>query len=226
VEIGAQTFCSKVLTTCHRGYEPEVISKAKDAVRNAGLGLGIQLLPGLPGHSPDKWLRDVRQTCSLLPDFVRIYPCLVLKDTLLHNLYCRGLFIPWTLEQTVHALARGVLRFWTSRIPVIRMGLHPEPSLLTALIAGPWHSALGSLVRSRVVLAVIKMLALHLPRGPKAMLCPTSLQGDLWGYKGQNRSTLQNLGLSAERIAYKNFNRLELKSLSLDPPSSERCTRS
>jgi histone acetyltransferase (RNA polymerase elongator complex component) len=214
VEIGAQTFCSRVLAACNRGYEPNVIFKAQKAVKNAGLKLGIQLLPGLPGHSPAIWLRDVRQTCNLWPDFVRIYPCLVLKDTQLHSLYSRGLFVPWTLDQTVRALARGVLRFWNSNIPVIRMGLHPEPSMLTALITGPWHAALGSLVRSRVVLAILQMLALHLPRGPKSLSCPASFQGDLWGYRGHNHTPLQDLGLAPERVVYGNFNRLELRSLS------------
>ncbi len=214
VEIGVQTFCSRVLTACKRGYEPDIIYQAQKAVKNAGLKLGIQLLPGLPGHSPHTWLRDVRQTCTLWPDFVRIYPCLVLKGTQLHSLYTQGLFVPWTLDQTVRALARGVLRFWNFGIPVIRIGLHPEPSLLTALIAGPWHSALGSLVRSRVVLSVLKMLALHLPSGPKSLQCPASFQGDLWGYRGHNRTPLQNLGLTAERVVYGNFNRLELRSLS------------
>lgn len=202
VELGAQTFCSHVLRASNRGYASQTIHTACALVRASGLRLGIQLLPGLPGHDSWKWLYDVRQTCSLKPDFVRIYPCLVLTGTPLYRLYEQGRFKPWSLNQTVLALARGFLRFWSYNVPVIRMGLPPESDLLQAVAAGPWHPALGSLVRSKVLLALIQYQSLSLPPGPKSMQCPRSLQGDLWGYKGINRERLLNLGLSPERVTY------------------------
>ncbi|MFP4034736.1 MAG: elongator complex protein 3 [Desulfovermiculus sp.] len=210
VELGAQSFCSHVLHTANRGYAPQIIHTACDLVRAKGLNLGIQLLPGLPGHDTRKWLHDVRQTCSLKPDFVRIYPCLVLTGTPLYLLYEQGRFKPWSLSQTVLALARGFLRFWSHGIPVIRMGLPPESDLLQAIAAGPWHPALGSLVRSKVLLALIKHLSLSLPPGPKSLLCPRSLQGDLWGHKGTNREPLLKLNLTPGRVTYHDHARIEL----------------
>jgi histone acetyltransferase (RNA polymerase elongator complex component) len=213
VEIGAQTFSSHVLRAVRRGYDPEAIASAAANVRKAGLGLGIQLLPGLPGHTHSAWLRDVRQTLDLRPDFVRIYPCLVLDQTPLANMYRQGLFQPWTLQQTITALARASLRLSAAKIPVIRMGLHPEPSLIKSLIAGPWHPALGSLVRSRTLLSRIKMACLQLPPGPKQVICPRSLQGDLWGHKRIHRLPLHKVGITPDRVVYTNARRLEITSL-------------
>ena len=218
VEIGAQTFNSQVLQTCNRGYGPEAIFEAKNNVRRSGLQLGIQLLPGLPGHDLRTWLLDIRQTCSLQPDFARIYPCLVLKGTPLHDMYQNSLFQPWSLQQTISGLSRAFLRFWMSGIVVVRMGLHPEPSLKAATVAGPWHSSLGSLVRSRVLFTIIKMLALQLPRGPKTLFCPKQLQGELWGHKGKNKASLERLGVTSDRIVYTNSQHLEL--VSMQPRSS------
>lgn len=213
VELGAQTFCPHVLRASNRGYAPQAIHSACTLVRASGLRPGIQLLPGLPGHDTWKWLHDVRQACNLKPDFVRIYPCLVLTGTPLFRLYEQGRFQPWSLDLTVLALARGFLRFWSCGIPVIRMGLPPESGLLQAVAAGPWHPALGSLVRSKVLLALIKHLSLSLPPGPKSMLCPRSLQGDLWGHKGTNREPLLKLNLTPGRVTYHDQARIELFNL-------------
>ncbi|MFO7803525.1 MAG: radical SAM protein [Desulfovermiculus sp.] len=202
VELGVQSFCPHVLHSCNRGHGPETIEKACAEVQTAGMGLGLQLLPGLPGHDIGTWLTDVRHTCRIHPDFARIYPCVVLTGTPLHRMYLRGEFTPWTLEQTVYALARGFVRLWAAGIPVIRMGLHPEPDLLPKIAAGPWHPSLGSLVRSKVLRALLKTLCLRLPPGPKALSCPRSLQGDLWGYRGRNRNYLVNMGLTPKDTMY------------------------
>lgn len=214
VELGVQTFCPHILRASNRGYAPQTIHTACALVRASGLRTGIQLLPGLPGHDTWKWLHDVRQTCGLKPDFVRIYPCLVLTGTLLYRWYEQGRFKPWSLNQTVLALARGFLRFWSFGIPVIRMGLPPESDLLQAVAAGPWHPALGSLVRSKALMALIQHLSFSLPPGPKSMRCPRALQGDLWGYKGTNRERLLKLGLSPEHVTYsQDHPRIELFNL-------------
>ena len=84
------------------------------------------------------------------PDFVRIYPALVVRGTALHEMYKKGEYIPWSLDRTVNVLKKAVKRFEDVGIPVIRLGLHPEPSLLANIVDGPHHPALRSLVESRI----------------------------------------------------------------------------
>ena len=101
VELGVQTFNSRVLERSGRGYDAALAARACDMVREARLELGIQLLPGLPGHEPGHWREDVRQTLALAPDVVRIYPCVVMGGTGLADMHARGEYQPWPLETAV-----------------------------------------------------------------------------------------------------------------------------
>lgn len=201
VEIGAQTFSDRSLSLSRRGYNARQLTRACSLVRDCGLQLGLQLLPGLPGHSPADWLLDVHKACAQEPETVRIYPCLVLRSTELERMYLAGEYAPWDLETTVRALSRGVLRFWRRGIRVIRMGLPPQPELEEAVRAGPWHPALGSLVRSRILFARIAAAALGAQAEQRSvrLRCPRSWQGDLWGFRGENKRRLARLGIAATR---------------------------
>ncbi|NIQ00265.1 MAG: hypothetical protein GWM98_07360 [Nitrospinaceae bacterium] len=83
---------------------------------------------------------------------MRIYPALVMRGTALHAMYQRGEYRPWDLEKTVRALKTAVQRLDQAGIPVIRMGLHAEPSLHEGYVDGPHHPALRSLVESSLCL--------------------------------------------------------------------------
>jgi histone acetyltransferase (RNA polymerase elongator complex component) len=202
VEIGAQTFSDRSLFLSRRGYHAQQIRQACYLVRDCGLQLGLQLLPGLPGHDVADWLFDVHQACAQEPEAVRIYPCLVLRCTELERLYLAGEYAPWDLDTTVRALSRGVLRFWRCGIRVIRMGLPPQPELLGAVLAGPWHPALGSMVRSRILLARIAaaVLTSKAEARPLRLRCPRSWQGDLFGFRSASKRRLARLGISSTSI--------------------------
>jgi histone acetyltransferase (RNA polymerase elongator complex component) len=105
---------------------------------------------GLPGDSEEIFQQTISDVLRFKPDFVRIYPVLVVRGTDLHEMYEKGDYIPWSLDRTVNALKVALKRFEESEIPVIRLGLHPEPSLLANFVAGPYHPSLRSLVDSRI----------------------------------------------------------------------------
>ncbi|MFP5259166.1 MAG: radical SAM protein, partial [Acidobacteriota bacterium] len=147
VEIGVQTFDDAVLAAAGRGHDAAASRRAAGRVRAAGLGLGLQLLPGLPGHAPADLARDVAETCALAPEIARLHPCLVVDGTPLAGLYRAGRFTPWSLDTTLSALAAAVLPLWRAGIRVARLGLAPEPGLAAAVLAGPRHPALGARVR-------------------------------------------------------------------------------
>ena len=66
VELGIQSFVNEVLRTSLRGYDAETALKAMEMVKNAGLKLGVQLLPGLPGHTASDFVDDVNIELSPL----------------------------------------------------------------------------------------------------------------------------------------------------------------
>jgi histone acetyltransferase (RNA polymerase elongator complex component) len=150
IELGVQSTDAKVLRQSGRGDTPESLERSVHLIRGKGYQLGLQLMLGLPGDSEEIFQQSVSDTLQFKPDFVRIYPALVVRGTDLYQMYKKGKYIPWNLDRTVNALKRAVKRFDCAGIPVIRLGLHPEPSLLDNIVAGPHHPALRSLVESRI----------------------------------------------------------------------------
>ena len=202
VEIGAQTFCDPVLAAAGRGHDAESIRRAVRAVRQAGLALGLQLLPGLPGHTLTDLASDVAETASLAPEIVRLHPCLVPRGTPLEALFRSGRFTPWGLEETMDGLAAALPVLWRAGIRVARIGLAPEPGLLHEIVAGPWHPALGGRVRARATLALVAE-EIRAMGGPVAgLVAPRRYGGELFGHAGELLPAYAALGLPKQAIRF------------------------
>ncbi|MGE4291729.1 MAG: elongator complex protein 3 [Desulfovibrio sp.] len=199
VELGIQSFDPAALAASGRGYDGETAQRGCENVREAGLELGIQLMPGLPGDQPGLFQEDVERCIALRPDAVRLYPCLVIQGTPLAQTWRAGGYAPWSLERTRQELAPALLKFWRAGIPVIRIGLHPEPELLPAVLDGPWHPALGQMIRSLALCEHIRSLALPLGNGPKILRAPRRFSGELMGHGRELWEAWKQAGIT---IAY------------------------
>ena len=87
VELGIQSTDNDVLKLVGRECPFNVILSAVYKIRKMGFRLGLQLMPGLPGDSEKKFRKSVKDVINLSPDFVRIYPTLVIKNTRLFDMY-------------------------------------------------------------------------------------------------------------------------------------------
>ncbi len=196
VELGVQSFSDTALSASRRGYEGATALAACRMVREAGLGLGIQLMPGMPGHTSADLARDVETTASLLPELVRLYPCLVLEGTELAGLWRRGAFAPWPLAVTVEALARALRTLWAAGIPAARLGLVEQQGL--TVLAGPRHPALGQMARSRALLLHVRDLLATFPEAPDTLFVPRRWQGEVLGQGNALAADYAGLGLRVE----------------------------
>jgi histone acetyltransferase (RNA polymerase elongator complex component) len=151
VELGVQSLSDEVLRRSRRGYTAQTVVAATRLVRERGWNLGLQLMLGLPGDSRERFLESVTGVVALAPDFVRIYPTIVLTDTVLAHWLAAGRYRPLSLDEAVEWCAMAYDRFFEEGILVIRMGLHPDPELLTpgVIVGGPFHPAFGYLVKVR-----------------------------------------------------------------------------
>lgn len=150
IEIGAQSMNAPVLTVSRRGHSPDDTIKAVRLLKNNGFRTGLQMMVGLPAESEQETVTSAQQMADLAPDFVRIYPCLVLRGSPLARWYSQGRYIPLSLEKSV-SLVKRIYSLMTVRgIAVIRMGLQPTTELNTGagVLAGPFHPAFGELVYS------------------------------------------------------------------------------
>lgn len=152
VELGVQSFDDTVLLSAARGHNSQVVAEAVKLLKNAGIGCGLQLMPGLPDEDWVSLITTVRQTITLHPDFVRIYPAVVIAGTRLAELYKQGVYRPLSIKQAVARSAYMKLMFERQGIAVIRTGLQATEDLNSKanVLAGPYHPAFGELVDSHI----------------------------------------------------------------------------
>lgn len=157
VELGVQSMDDDVLLTIGRGHAEIDTFKAVHLIKETSIKLGIQLMVGLP---KEKWLtliKTAHKVIGLHPDFVRIYPTIVLPDTQLAVLFSQGLYAPLSLSEAVRQSALLKLLFQKNEISVIRTGLQSteELSAKESIVAGPYHPAFGEMVESYLFYVMI-----------------------------------------------------------------------
>ncbi|HEX9859573.1 MAG TPA: radical SAM protein, partial [Nitrospirota bacterium] len=150
VELGVQSMDDKVLRASARGHVSTDTVSASRAVKEAGMELGLQVMAGLPGDTPDGFMRTVERVIGLGPGFVRVYPVLVVRGAPLEALYRRGGYTPLGLDEAVQLCADAVLLFRAAGIKVVRTGLQPTAELEAAVLAGPYHPSFGHMVASEL----------------------------------------------------------------------------
>lgn len=202
VELGIQSFDETALAAARRGYGAKTALAACALVRRAGLTLGVQLLPGMPGVSPEIFLRDVHTALEAGATLLRFYPCQVIGGTALARQWEEGHFTPWSLEETLPALARGWLAAHDAGAAVIRMGLAPEPALAERRLAGPEHPALGSMVQAEALWLAVKRAAAG--RLLSGLTVPRHCQGFFWGHRQSLRPRWEALGVVPPVLRWSN----------------------
>ena len=142
IELGAQSMNDRVLQKNGRGHTALQVETAARLIKNRGFSLGLQMMTGLPEDDDDGAMKTARCLAALQPDFVRIYPTLVMENTQLAEWYRRGEYRPQTTEEAI-VLCSRLLRYFEDElsIPVIRLGLHSDPQMCEHCLAGPFHPA-------------------------------------------------------------------------------------
>lgn len=148
VELGAQSMNDEVLRASGRGHTAGQTAEAVKLLKDSSMKTGLQLMPGLPGDTRETVAETVREVIRLSPDFVRLYPSLVLKDTPLHRMYVSGAYTPWPLEEMVEVCAEAKRMLDAADIPIIRMGLQTTDDLVESFVAGPFHPSFRQLVEA------------------------------------------------------------------------------
>jgi len=194
VEIGIQSMDDQVLSLAGRGHDAAAVERAFGCLKEQGLTVGAQLMPGLPGDTPEKSLDSLSRVLEMGPGFIRIYPALVIAGTGLADLHASGAYEPLSLEAAV-ALCKVMLhRSLLRGIPVIRIGLQPTADLQRAgtVLAGPWHPAFRQLVEAELFHDLVsRLLGEQAPGGLSAtVVCNPSRVSDV---VGQGRANMDRL---------------------------------
>lgn len=157
IELGVQSLDDDVLTAAIRGHSRADVKKAVSLIKEYDFKLGLQVMPGLPNSTETSDLDTVTEVIKLNPDFVRIYPTLVIKNTQLAKLYKAGKYEPLSLAEAVAISAQLVENFKKAGIDIIRVGLQPSEGVnSTEVLAGPFHPSFRQLVESKLLLNKIE----------------------------------------------------------------------
>jgi histone acetyltransferase (RNA polymerase elongator complex component) len=205
IELGVQSMDDRVLDRVHRGHCAADTERAVYRLKAARYEVGLQVMVGLPGEDPESCLLTGEKTAALLPDFVRIYPTVILKNSLLAKWYHGKTYTPLTLDQAVLRSKHLYRIFSGKNIRVIRMGLQPTTDMAvgTDILAGPHHPAFGELVYSALFYdnAAKAIAAMdHLPEEIELKVHPKNVS-KMRGVRNENLKKLsRQFGLDSIRV--------------------------
>jgi len=146
IELGIQSFNTEVLKSSGRGYTSTIATQACKDVKDAGFDLIIQLMPGLPGDTFEYFVESMKTVVKLKPQGIRLYPTIILRDTVLEKWYQQGIYQPLSLTDAIQWLKFAKKYCKEEGINVIKTGLHSDLKS-SDIVAGPYHPAIGELVQ-------------------------------------------------------------------------------
>ena len=149
VELGVQSLDDRVLAAAERGHSSEDSLQAIRTLQKKGMKTGVQLMPGLPYESTLSFLATLHRVIECKPDFVRLYPTLVINGSGLAREYNRGRYQPMSMNRAIALCCLAKERLDQAGIQIMRMGLQASETLEDELIAGPYHPSFGELVVAR-----------------------------------------------------------------------------
>lgn len=152
IELGVQSLDNEVLKKSGRGHSVEDVKLASDLIKKFGFTLGHQIMLGLPGDTFEKDIYTCSESIKMKPDICRIYPALVIKDTPMEEMYSRGDYKPYTLNEAVTVCTVLYAMYIENNINVIRIGLQPTENINYDgdIVDGPFHPAFRELVESKI----------------------------------------------------------------------------
>jgi len=154
IELGVQSMDDHVLALSNRGHSARDTETAVALLKERNFDMGLQMMVGLPGDDGRASIMTAQRISSLSPDFVRIYPTVVLRGSPLARRFRDGDYKPIALEKCV-TLVKDIYHIFQSRcIRVVRMGLQASGDLEgnASILAGPYHPCFGHLVYSEIFL--------------------------------------------------------------------------
>lgn len=186
IELGVQSSDGEVLRLSERGHTFEDVQSASELIHSAGIKLGVQIMPGLPGDTFEKSVKTAADVISLSPQCARIYPTLIVKDTALWKMYQRGEYKPLDVDGAVEILGEVIPMFVRNEIDVIRVGLQTTDEINSETVIGPYHPAIKELATGRIIRKSAEKIIAANPDTDAVLYCCPSLVSAAVGHKRCN----------------------------------------
>ncbi len=109
VELGVQSTRDDLLDGMRRGHSVADSVRANYDLREAGFKVGFHMMPGLPGSSAKTDLevfKELFRESRFRPDYLKIYPTLVVEGTELFRMYQRGEYTPLSDDEAAKLVSQ------------------------------------------------------------------------------------------------------------------------
>jgi len=149
VELGVQNIYDDVYTLVNREHTVKDVIEATRVLKDSGLKVAYHMMPGLPGSNFQRDLiafQKIFSDANFKPDMIKIYPCLILKDTKAYEWWRKGDYKPYATEEAAQLIVeiKKIVPPWVRIMRVQR----DIPAYL--IEAGVKQSNLRELVQERL----------------------------------------------------------------------------
>jgi len=150
IELGIPTFNDAILAAVNRDHTAQDLYCAYERLGGEGFRLALQFMVGLPGETMSDIERTVEDMVRLRPEYIRIYPLVILRNTPLYGLYERGDFKPISFDDALERACFIYVNALRHDIDVANVGLTDNEMVSGMVAGGFYHPAYGLLVQSRI----------------------------------------------------------------------------
>ena len=149
VEVGVQTTYERINREMHRGHGVQASIDANRRLRDAAFKVGFHMMPGQPGMSKEMCLEDFRtifEDPKWRPDYLKIYPTLVVEGTRVYDWWHQGEFEPLNNDEAAELVAeiKSMIPRYT-RLQRVQRDIPAD-----FIDGGVWKSNLRQLARQRM----------------------------------------------------------------------------
>lgn len=109
IEIGVQSLNDKVLEVNRRGHGIAETKRAIQLIRDAAYKINCHMMPNLYGSTPEIDYEDMVELFAnpaYRPDWLKIYPTMVVPWSQLEGIYKKGLHVPYTDKDLIELLVK------------------------------------------------------------------------------------------------------------------------
>jgi elongator complex protein 3 len=146
VELGVQSLYDDVLELNKRGHLVSETIRATKLLKDAGFKINYHMMPGLPGSTPRRdfeMFKTLFKGPEFQPDMLKIYPTVVLKNSILYNIWKKKKYIPLTnrvFEKLVVKIKNEAI------VPYVRIARLIRDVPTPSIVAGPTVSNLRQII--------------------------------------------------------------------------------
>jgi radical SAM protein (TIGR01212 family) len=131
LEYGLQSVHDTTLERINRGHTFEAFRDAVERTRSRGIDVGVHVILGLPGETPENMLETARVLGGMDIQGIKIHLLYVVRGTALHAMYEAGKYRCLTREEYVD-IAAEFLGWLPPSIAIHRLTGDPHPEELAA----------------------------------------------------------------------------------------------